>query len=219
MANFNAYGNLTNVQITTTDELGLWDTSVAQFKNVTLDELRTYMGNNISHTGDVTGTTSLTIADNSVTLAKMANMTTSSIIGRVSGSTGDPEILTPTQVRTLLNVADGANAYSHPSDGVDLGAPLTGAAVISDVTVNAAGHVTGFSTRNLALADLGYTGATNANNYSHPNHTGHVTSTGDGATGAGNESETRKKKVVEDFEKEEEDSVPDIQVTYKEFIL
>ena len=49
-----------------------------------------------------------------------------------------------------------------------------------------------------------------------------VNTAGDGATGGGagtgNESETRKKKGVEDFEKEE-DSVPDIQVTYKGFIL
>lgn len=48
-----------------------------------------------------------------------------------------------------------ANNYVHPSDGVDLGAALTGAAVISDVTVNTEGHVTGFATRNLTAADIG----------------------------------------------------------------
>ena len=53
---------------------------------------------------------------------------------------------------------------------------MTGAKVISDLDINIAtnneGHVTDangtVSTRNLTLADLGYTGATNANNYSHP---------------------------------------------------
>jgi O-glycosyl hydrolase len=45
--------------------------------------------------------------------------------------------------------------YTHPSDGVDLGAALTGANVISDVTVNAAGHVTGFATRALTGSDIG----------------------------------------------------------------
>lgn len=45
--------------------------------------------------------------------------------------------------------------YTHPSDGVDLGAALTGANVISDVNVNAAGHVTGFATRALTTSDIG----------------------------------------------------------------
>ena len=46
-------------------------------------------------------------------------------------------------------------AYTHPSDGVDLGAALTGASVISDVNVNTAGHVTGFATRALTPANIG----------------------------------------------------------------
>jgi hypothetical protein len=53
--------------------------------------------------------------------------------------------------------------YVHPSDGVDLGSALTGATVISDVDVNSKGHVTGFATRDLALANLGFTGDNNAN--------------------------------------------------------
>lgn len=85
-------------------------------------------------------------------------------------------------------------AYSHPSHpgddfSIDTGA-LTGATVISDLDINVTtdtlGHVTDanatVATRTLTLANLGYTGATNANNYSHPNHTGDVTSSGDGAT-------------------------------------
>jgi len=78
-------------------------------------------------------------------------------------------------------------AYSHPSHTaltIDLDA--TGASVIStiDFTSNSLGHVTSASatTRTLTLSDLGYSGDTDANNYVHPNHTGHVTSTGDGAT-------------------------------------
>ena len=68
----------------------------------------------------------------------------------------------------LDGIATSANNYVHPSDGVDPGAALTGASVFSDITVNAAGHVTGSATRALTLATLGYTGATNANNYSLP---------------------------------------------------
>lgn len=48
----------------------------------------------------------------SVTNTLLANMATSTIKGRVTAGTGDPEDLTATQVRTLLNVADGATANS-----------------------------------------------------------------------------------------------------------
>jgi hypothetical protein len=67
---------------------------------------------NATHTGDVTGATSLTIANDVVTNAKLANMVTASIKGRTTAGTGDPEDLTGAQVRTLLNVADGATANS-----------------------------------------------------------------------------------------------------------
>lgn len=50
------------------------------------------------------------IADEAVTLAKLAHVATSTIVGRSSGGTGDPEALTATQVRALLNVEDGATA-------------------------------------------------------------------------------------------------------------
>lgn len=70
---------------------------------------------------------------------------------------------------------------THPGDdfSVDSG-PLTGATVISDIDINVTtdtlGHVTdangAIATRTLTLADLGYTGATNANNYVHPTHAG-----------------------------------------------
>jgi hypothetical protein len=64
-----------------------------------------------------------------------------------------------TRVLTLADLgytgAADANNYVHPTDGVDLGGALTGATVISDVNVNAAGHVTGFATRALTAADIG----------------------------------------------------------------
>jgi hypothetical protein len=80
---------------------------------------------------------------------------------------------------------------SHPGDDatIDTGA-LTGATVISDldlnITTDTLGHVTDtnatVATRTLTLANLGYTGTTDANTYTHPNHTGDVTSSADGAT-------------------------------------
>ncbi|MDC6350692.1 hypothetical protein PP178_03945 [Zeaxanthinibacter sp. PT1] len=64
-----------------------------------------------------------------------------------------------TRVLTLSDLgytgATDANKYVHPTDGVDMGPALTGATVISDVTVNAEGHVIGFATRNMTASDLG----------------------------------------------------------------
>lgn len=182
------------------------------------------------------------IADDAVTFAKMQDVATSTILGRKTALTGNIESLTAADVRSMLNVADGANNYSHPTQtAVSLNSSLTGATVLSNITVtgntaghltgasvttrtltlsdlgytgatnanyyahpndgggsisaaltganviaslivNAAGHVTGTTTRALTLANLGYTGATNANYYTHPNHSGDITSTGDGAT-------------------------------------
>jgi hypothetical protein len=44
------------------------------------------------------------IDDNAVTLAKLADIATARILGRVTASTGDPEALTGTQATTLLDV-------------------------------------------------------------------------------------------------------------------
>ena len=75
---------------------------------------------------------------------------------------------------------DTDTVYTHPShDGDDIDidtTALTGATVISDldfnITTDTEGHVTDANgavvTRDLTLADLGYTGATDANNYSLP---------------------------------------------------
>ena len=70
--------------------------------------------------------------------------------------------LTTTYSSTKIEADLAAQFYTHPSDGVDPGAALTGANVFSDITVNAAGHVTGSATRAITLANLGYTGETNA---------------------------------------------------------
>ncbi len=51
-------------------------------------------------------------------------------------------------------------------------AALTGAAVVSDVDLDTYGHVTNLTTRNLTLADLGFTGASDATNFNHPTHPG-----------------------------------------------
>lgn len=71
------------------------------------------------------------VADNSVTNAKLADMATQTIKGRTTAGTGDPEDLTATQVRTLINVADGANAYVHPNHSGDVTSVGDGAQTIA----------------------------------------------------------------------------------------
>lgn len=73
-------------------------------------------GTNITKTyDDVANTLTLSAATaspgaDSVTNDLLANMATSTIKGRSTAGTGDPEDLTPAQVRTIINVADGATA-------------------------------------------------------------------------------------------------------------
>src|SRR5215475_3911486 len=62
----------------------------------------------ITLSGDVTGSgataIATTIANNAVTNAKLADIATARIRGRVTAGTGDPEDLTGTQATTLLDV-------------------------------------------------------------------------------------------------------------------
>jgi hypothetical protein len=87
----------------------------------------------------------------------------------------DSNVFTDADHSKLNGIASSANNYSHPSHpgddfSVDTGA-LSGAVVVSDIDINVStdslGHVTdangSVSTRTLTLANLGYTGATNAN--------------------------------------------------------
>jgi hypothetical protein len=65
--------------------------------------------------GDITvsGTgATWTIDTNAVTNAKLAQVGTSTIKGRITAATGNVEDLTAAQVRTIINVADGATANS-----------------------------------------------------------------------------------------------------------
>lgn len=102
----------------------------------------------------------LPLAANSVVVSISANtpaalaVGASQIVGRKAS--GDVSSLTAAEVRTIINVADGANNYTHPSDGGgDLSTPLTGATVVSAIHINTAGHVTNTATRSLTAADIG----------------------------------------------------------------
>lgn len=76
-----------------------------------------------------------TVDNDAITNAKLANVATSTIKGRVTAGTGDPEDLSASQVRTLINVADGANAYTHPNHSGDVTSTGDGATIIANDAV------------------------------------------------------------------------------------
>lgn len=110
----------------------------SQFNTAVTDGDILYVGDvttNATHTGDVTGSTALTIANDAVTLAKMANLATAKLIGRTTAGTGDPEAVPI--VSTLGN------------PGVDTNIPTEKAvrdAISASVTSVSAGNGMSFTT-------------------------------------------------------------------------
>tara|TARA_R100000654_G_scaffold337_1_gene1255 strand:+ start:4175 stop:8431 length:4257 start_codon:yes stop_codon:yes gene_type:complete len=81
---------------------------------------------NATHTGDVTGATNLTITNQAVTYAKIQNVSaTDRILGRDSAGAGVIEEITPANLRTMINVEDGATADQTKSDIDALGIAAT----------------------------------------------------------------------------------------------
>ena len=60
------------------------------------------------------------IADNAVTYAKFGDISTNRLIGRISSGDGNPETLTAANVRSIINVEDGATADQSASEIVSL---------------------------------------------------------------------------------------------------
>ncbi len=60
--------------------------------------------------------TTTKIADANVTLAKLANMATASLLGRNTAGTGVPEVLSAATVRTLLSLVIGTNVQAWNTD-------------------------------------------------------------------------------------------------------
>jgi hypothetical protein len=76
------------------------------------------------------------IADDSVTFAKIEEIPANTILGNNTGSSSDILELTTAQTRTLLNVADGANNYSHPNHTGEVTSTGDGATVIANGVVD-----------------------------------------------------------------------------------
>jgi hypothetical protein len=90
-----------------------------------------------NHTGDVTslGDGATAISNDAVTNAKLANVTSQTIKGRATSTTGDPEDLTAAQVRSILNVADGAEVNVN----ADWNATTGDAAILNKPVLNGIG--------------------------------------------------------------------------------
>lgn len=85
--------------------------------------------------------TAASIADGSITLAKLADLAQNRVIGRITAGTGVPESLTAANVRTIINVADGADVTgSNPPQAH--AASHVGADAIQNATAGQAGLMT-----------------------------------------------------------------------------
>ncbi len=89
------------------------------------------------HTGDVgsSGDGATTIGARKVDFAKLKAIATAKILGRTTADAGDVEELSATDVRTLINVDDGANNYSHPDHTGDVTSVGEGATTIASRAV------------------------------------------------------------------------------------
>lgn len=82
---------------------------------------------------DTVGTAQIDVA--SVTLNRLANLDAYAIIGNDTGANTAPQALSPAEVRTLLNVQDGANAYVHPNHSGDVTSVSDGSTTINNGVV------------------------------------------------------------------------------------
>ena len=141
------------------------------------------------------------IADDAVTYSKIQNVSaTDRLLGRDTAGAGVIEEITPAAIRTMINVEDGANNYTHPSNhsisfiaglqsALNLKADDTDISNIdntsdankpvSTATLTALNAKTD-STR--VLTDVPSGAVFTDTVYTHPNHSGEVTSSADGAT-------------------------------------
>jgi hypothetical protein len=151
----------TTISSVGTGELLRYNGLSSKWENKTLAEA------GIQSTLGAGSVTTTMLADDSVTIAKMANMATDSFIGRDSAGTGNPEILDASTVRTILNVEDGATADQTNQEIVDaldniatyaLGSGLGGTITVNndlvvsgDLTVS--GDTTTINTQSILLED------------------------------------------------------------------
>lgn len=91
------------------------------------------------------------VKDDSITLAKMANIATASFLGRTTAGTGDPEVLTATQARAVLGIADAMIFRGIIDCSANPNYPAADAG--DTYKVSAAGKIGGASGPNVEVGD------------------------------------------------------------------
>lgn len=156
--------------IVSTDEILISDNGALRRSDIS--RLQTYMQSNLTFTSDTNNYVSGASWNNTTGLLTLTRSGLSSITLAVA------------DLETYLNANLTFNNYTHPTY-TTRSIAATGASVLSTFTSDATGHVTGITTRTLTLANLGYTGATNANNYIHPTGDGNLHVPANSTTNAG----------------------------------
>jgi hypothetical protein len=115
---------------------------------------------NATHTGDVTGSGALTIATGAVTLAKMANMATGSLIYRKTALAGAPEINSLATLKTDLglvgsNTGDQTNISGNAGTATKLYATKTinGVAFDGSANISVPSNITPSTSGNLMISN------------------------------------------------------------------
>ena len=113
--------------------------------NQTAAEIKTLLQSDKLTSSEITSGTIGTglLANDAVTFAKIENIAQNRIIGRTASGTGDATTLTAANVRSMINVADGATSYTsnqatNTSSNVTFG-------TINCSSLTATGNVTAFS--------------------------------------------------------------------------
>lgn len=116
------------------------------------DQMITLTGN---VTGSGTGTFAATIANGAVTLAKMADMATASVIYRKTAGSGAPEVNTLATLKTDLALATVASSGSATDLGSGTLAAARMPALTGDVTTSAGAVTTTLATVNSNVGSFG----------------------------------------------------------------
>ena len=111
---------------------------------------------------DIQGKPTSSVANIDDAVSKRHSHSNKAILDAIT-SAGSGSIITTTERAKLNGIEAGANKYIHPSDGGGTQTGLSGPTVISGITVNAAGHVTGTTTRDMTASDIGATRKYSAN--------------------------------------------------------
>lgn len=95
-----------------------------------------FVGGTVPITSSETSVLDLSFIPPDIPNAKLAQMPANTTKANVTGGDAPPTNATATQMRTMLNVADGANNYVHPNHTGDVTSTGDGATVIANAAVS-----------------------------------------------------------------------------------